>query len=88
MWQPAEVKPPKYASRTFVRLQNISFSYQVDQALINKFGVQGLKVYLSGKNLLTFSEWDGIDPETNQGIFPSAAFPVMKSFTFGIDISF
>ncbi|KAF5085193.1 TonB dependent receptor [anaerobic digester metagenome] len=82
-----QINPAQYCSRSFVRLQDISLAYNLEKSVLKKIGLYGLKLYVSGKNLLTFSNWDGWDPETNQGI-QSTYYPVMKSITFGVDIEF
>ena len=69
-----------------MRLQDISLAYQFNSSLINKIGVKGLKLSVSGKNLLTSTKWDGWDPETGQGI-NSDAYPVMKSLNVGLELS-
>jgi TonB-linked SusC/RagA family outer membrane protein len=76
-----------YRQRSFIRLQDLSLAYRFDRKLLNGFGVDGLKLYFSAKNLLTLTNWDGVDPETGQGYTPGQT-PVMKSYTFGIDITF
>jgi len=67
--------------RSFVRLQDISLAYKFD----TKFGLAG-KVFLSGKNLITWTKWEGVDPETGVGFQPG--FPVMKSYTIGFNVEF
>ncbi|HBE41785.1 MAG TPA: hypothetical protein DDW27_11385 [Bacteroidales bacterium] len=88
IYQAPQISADRYLSRSFVRLQDISLAYQISESIINKFGIEGLKVYVSGKNLMTLTNWDGWDPETNQGIGSTTPYPVMKSFTMGADISF
>jgi len=77
-----------YEQRNFVRLQDISLSYNVRKSFAHKIGVQNMKVHVSGKNLMTLTNWDGWDPETGQGITSHNAFPLMKSYTFGVDLTF
>ncbi|NJK98238.1 MAG: hypothetical protein HC905_27975 [Bacteroidales bacterium] len=86
-WLTPAIEPEILQSRSFVRLQDLSFAYNFDKSLIKKLGMGNAKLFISGKNLLTFTKWDGWDPETNQGI-SSDAYPVMRSFTLGLDISF
>ena len=69
-------------------MQDISLAYQMNPSIIQKIGIEGLKLYVSGKNLLTITDWDGWDPETNQGISSTTPYPVMKSFTLGVDLAF
>ncbi len=87
-WAPGQINAPRYFSRSFVRLQDISLAYQLRSDFAQQIGVQGLKLFVSGKNILTLTDWDGWDPETGQGIGASNAFPVMKAYTLGIDVSF
>ena len=77
-----------YQQRNFVRLQDISLSYSLEPKFLKAIGLENLKVYISGKNLLTLTDWDGWDPETGQGITSTSAYPVMKSFCVGLDLSF
>jgi hypothetical protein len=76
-----------YSQRNFMRLQDISLSYNVPKSLINKLQINNLRLYLSGKNLITLTKWDGWDPETGQGIVRDGR-PVIKSYTVGINVEF
>ncbi len=76
-----------YSQRNFVRLQDISLSYDMESALINSLGFNNLRFYISGKNILTLSKWDGWDPETGEGITRNGR-PVVKSYTLGVNIEF
>ena len=87
-YQAPQISAVKYYSRSFVRLQDISLAYQLNQSLVRKFGLENVKLYISGKNLLTLTNWDGWDPETNEGIGSTSPYPVMKSYNLGVDISF
>ena len=87
-WASAQIQPAQYFSRNFIRLQDISLSYNLNMAIAENIGIKNAKVFLSGKNVLTFTKWDGWDPETGQGVGTRDAFPVMRAFTFGINASF
>jgi hypothetical protein len=54
----------RVVNASFIRLKNVSLSYQFDKKLIEKFKVESLKVYLQGQNLLTFTPYEYGDPET------------------------
>jgi TonB-linked SusC/RagA family outer membrane protein len=75
------------SQRSFVRLQDVSLSYTFGKSFINQIGINNLKVYFSGKNLLTLTEWQGWDPETGLGLNRSG-MPTMAGYTFGLDFSF
>ena len=70
-----------YQSRGFVRLQDVSLMYTFDKKLLQKTGVIGqLQLFLTGKNLYTFTGWEGWDPEYT-------TFPLTRSLQFGIKLS-
>ena len=50
---------------TFVKLRELSLSYVVPAQLVRGVGVQSLNVTLYGRNLLSFDNYSGYDPETN-----------------------
>lgn len=69
-----------YKPRTFVRLQDMSFSYSLPNTIIQQFRINSVELYYAGHNLLTFSRWPGWDPE-------SLDSPMYKSHTLGIRIT-
>ncbi|WP_255036939.1 SusC/RagA family TonB-linked outer membrane protein [Lacihabitans soyangensis] len=79
----------------FVRLQNLNLGYRVPTKGIKN--VTGLRLYVTGQNLMTFTKYSGQDPEvsTNKSIngIPSfgidyTAYPRAKTWTIGANISF
>ncbi|MCC5927772.1 MAG: TonB-dependent receptor [Cyclobacteriaceae bacterium] len=85
---PFQNQAQRYQQRSFVRLQDISLSYNLSNDIASRIGFKNAKIFISGKNLLTFTNWDGWDPETGIGIASGNAFPLMKSYSLGIDLSF
>lgn len=76
-----------YVQRSFVRLQDVTLSYTVPSSITQKLKINRLSAFLNGKNLLTFTDWDGWDPETGTGL-DIGAFPVLRSYTFGLQVQF
>ena len=76
-----------FAQRNFVRLQDLSLSYDFPKNITKKIMLQNLKLYFSGKNLLTLTKWNGWDPETGESI-NRGGLPVIRSYTFGVDVEF
>jgi len=74
-------------SRAYVRLQDITLSYTFRENWVKKAGIQNLKVFFTGKNLFTFTGWDGGDPEIGSTI-TSGTYPVMTTLSMGANISF
>lgn len=80
----------------YVRLKNVTLAYNLSPAILSKIKMQSLKIYVTGINLATFTDYTGWDPEVNTdyratnrnqgGDFYAA--PQIKSVTFGINLGF
>ena len=87
-WVPTPAGGREFFQRNFVRLQDISLSYNLTDKTAKKIGASNAKLFVSGKNLLTLTKWKGWDPEVGLGVSSVNAFPVMKSYSFGVEITF
>ena len=86
----------RYLEKTdFVRLRNLSFGYTLPKTMIQKLGVDRIRLYMTGVNLLTFTNYKGYDPESsydNNGdsnIQKGIAFysaPSAKTIIIGLNI--
>ncbi len=74
-------------SRGFVRIQDLSVSYTVDQSWVKDLNISRLKVFISAKNLATFTNWFGGDPEVGTPVRENT-FPVPSTYTLGATVSF
>lgn len=83
----SKVEPNLYESRSFVRLQDVSLSYQLPAKILGKIKAQAINIYVSGKNLITWTNWEGWDPETGQGLLLDGR-PALKAITFGIHVTY
>ena len=70
-----------YFSRSFVRIQDFTLSYNVPQGVSNRAGLERLRIYSNIRNLYSFDKWDDFDPE-------SGNTPMPRIFTMGVDLSF
>ncbi|QBN17582.1 SusC/RagA family TonB-linked outer membrane protein [Flavobacterium nackdongense] len=76
----------------FIRLRNLTFGYSLPKTTLNSMGMTNVRVYLSGVNLLTFTDYDGYDPEARRddtGIgeeFYSA--PPARTIALGVNLNF
>lgn len=80
MYYNPKVAPGVYQDKSFIRLQDVTFSYGFSNKLISKIGFSNLRVYASGRNLYTWTKWSGWDPDV--------ADPVIRSVIVGINTSF
>lgn len=76
-----------YVQRSFVRLQDLTLSYSLPASILQKVKLNRLKVFLNGTNLLTYSDWDGWDPETGTGL-DAGAYPLLKTYSVGVNLEF
>jgi TonB-dependent starch-binding outer membrane protein SusC len=67
-----------YQDRSFIRLEDVTLSYTFGSDLLNVVGVRGLQVYINGKNLYTWTKWEGYDPE-----IANFQTPMMRVITGG-----
>lgn len=61
---------------SFIRLKNISLTYTFQPRITRKLHVQGMKVFVRGQNVLTLSDFEGLDPETQFIQLPPIAMVV------------
>lgn len=73
-------------SGDFLRLKNITLGFTLPKNLTRRFGIDRIRLYGSGSNLLTWAAYEYLDPES--GSSPSWDTPPMKTFTFGIEVKF
>ncbi|MBO9572849.1 MAG: hypothetical protein J7497_11700, partial [Chitinophagaceae bacterium] len=68
---------------SYIRLKNISLSWQMPPVLCKKLGLQNGRLYSQGQNLLTFTNFSGLDPE-NQS---STSLPPLRTWTLGVQVT-
>ena len=74
-------------SRGFVRIQDITLSYNFNQSWVKSSNINSLRLFLAAKNVGTFTNWKGGDPETG-ATYISGTYPVMSTYSIGATISF
>lgn len=73
---------------SFVRLKYLQLSYTLPQKWMNQTGfVKGIKVFFVGRNLLTFTGYQGYDPEVNNTM-TFGDYPNTRQFSFGAQLTF
>ena len=73
---------------SFLRLKNVMISYSLPKELLKKTGfIRGLRVYAQGQNLMTFTNFSGLDPEGTSNVY-AAQYPMSRQYTFGLDLMF
>ena len=80
---------------SYLRVKNISLSYDLPQTLLQRINVQQASITVSGQNLLTLTDYSGFDPEVNSlgsnntvlGV-DFGSYPNVKTYTLGLRVSF
>lgn len=73
---------------SFMRMKNLTIGYRVPKSIISKQNfITGAKIYFTGRNLLTFTKFEGPDPEvdSNLALGPN---PNTKQFSMGLELKF
>ncbi|CAM3854041.1 SusC/RagA family TonB-linked outer membrane protein [Sphingobacterium prati] len=77
---------------SFTRLKDVTLSYSMPQQLASKLGVGGLTVYASGRNLYTWTNWLGWDPEardvTRGSENDAINYPMVRTYVLGVNLNF
>ncbi|MEM7106826.1 MAG: TonB-dependent receptor [Bacteroidota bacterium] len=83
---------------SFVRLKNLQLGYSLPEQLISSTGLSNVRFYVQGTNLVTITDYEGLDPEIgarpnqtngnlNLGI-DYGRFPLARTYTVGVTVSF
>jgi TonB-linked SusC/RagA family outer membrane protein len=82
---------------SFIRVRNITLSYNLPLSTISKIRMSSAQVFVSGDNLFTFTKFSGLDPEVNSfsntnyyqiGGVSDFKYPINKQYLVGIRMSF
>jgi hypothetical protein len=80
---------------SYVRLKNVTLSYTLPRSILQRAKIQSVRVYVSGSNLWTLTDYTGYDPEANTygqnttviGI-DNGGYPQSRTYQVGATLSF
>ena len=79
---------------SYLRLQNLALGYTLPRAFTQKFKVEKMRVYVSGQNLFTITDYSGYNPEVNarpsKNLTPGedyGTYPLARTYMFGLNIT-
>ena len=83
----------------YLRLGNIQLGYTLPQKFTKKVLISSLRLYVAAENLLTFTKYEGFDPEVSNGGnnvgdkgtslgIDRGVYPLPRTFTFGLNLKF
>ena len=87
---------------SYVRLKTVTLAYNLPDALIERINLSKLRIYVSGQNLLTFTDYEGWDPEVNTDYLSEGgtaggnisqgndfySAPQARTITLGVNVGF
>jgi len=76
---------------SYLRIQNVQLGYTASSGMVDRLGLESLRMYVSANNLFTFTNYNGFDPSASGGSPLGAGidkgfYPVSRSFLFGLNI--
>jgi hypothetical protein len=86
---------------SYMRVKSATLSYDLPATVLNRIKLKGLRVYVTGENLFTITDYKGFDPEVNyqgtntdpgdanksQGI-DFGTYPQTRNLIFGLNVTF
>lgn len=80
---------------SYLRVKDVSLSYNFRGEILKRLGVSKIQPYFTASNLLTWTNYSGMDPEVNQWGNSGAVqgidwgtYPHSRSFVFGVNVEF
>ncbi len=77
---------------SFVRLRNLQIGYTLPENLVQRAAIQNVRIYVMAENLLTFTAYDGFEPEVASGGITTlgidrGVYPQARTISLGANIS-
>ena len=78
---------------SFLRLRNIILGYSLKTTLLDKIGIEKLRLFINAQNPITWTKYSGFDPEVGsnnpfEGGLDRGSYPVSSTYSAGISIIF
>jgi TonB-linked SusC/RagA family outer membrane protein len=82
---------------SYLRIRNVTLGYNLDGSFLKRFNLKGLRVYVTGGNLYTFTNYVGYDPESSSEALSTGGlaqggdylgYPSARSYIIGVNITF
>ena len=72
-------------SGSYLRLKNLQIGYTIPQKITKQANINRCRVYLSGSNLITLTDYTGYDPEVGSGV-DYGNYPQSRTITLGLNL--
>lgn len=78
----------KANNASYVRLNDLNLSYKVQTSFLNNYNIENLVLFVNAKNLVTLTNWVGLDPEFSNSETGQMAIPPSRTYTVGLRLNF
>lgn len=72
----------------YIRLKNLQLAYSLPQSLLSKVKISRVSVFVNADNLVTFSKYKDLDPESLLERNDMYIYPMLKTYSGGINVTF
>lgn len=75
----------------YLKLKTLTFGYSLPHVILQRLGLNDIRVFVSGENLFTWTNYSGIDPEVvdiRTGIDDGISYPLARKYTLGLTVKF
>ncbi len=75
---------------SYFRFKTVQLGYTLPKGILSKVGMDNFRLYVTGNNLLTFTKYNGFDPEIGGGSYgiDRGVYPQARSFMLGVNVAF
>lgn len=80
---------------SFVKLKNLTVGYTLPSAIMNRYSISRVRVYISSQNLFFITKYSGLDPEigiqdgnATQNGLDNGTYPSSRTYTLGLNVTF
>lgn len=73
---------------SYLKIKNITFGYNLPKEILQKVKISSAKIYASCQNLVTFTRYTGFDPEVPSSGIDFNVYPVTRTLSAGINVTF
>lgn len=77
---------------SYMRLKNVTLGYTIPKEVLQRVKLRSVRVYVTGQNLLTFTNYSGFDPEVSSSLddrqfgVDQGAIPQVRNVSFGVNL--
>ncbi|MDA3832026.1 MAG: TonB-dependent receptor [Spirochaetales bacterium] len=73
---------------SYFRIKNVILGYTFQGSMLLKTGIESARIYVSGTNLLTYTNYTGFDPEVGSSGIDMNNYPLTRTYSVGVNLSF